>query len=197
MGFDAAPQVHERRRSLRRANTEALLLPNSGSGGSGGASVVRLHAEWVHAQVPSKPSASGLGPQPRRQAVLAESEFETRASAALLDPTARGAEPAEGVTREDAEWVLPVLRGHFLFASMPMAQLLRLSRLMEVRECAAGKDLVRQGDANARDFFIVRSGELEVRVTLEPAPPTRPSTTFHAAFHGLQLTFHALPRPFL
>jgi len=121
-----------------------------------------LHAEWVNAASPA-----AVGGHGRRRAVLAESEFEIRAAAAWLEDSALATEDSEGVTREDTEWLLPVLRDHFLFASMPMPQLLRLLRLMELRHCFAGEALVRQGDEDSSTWFVVRTGVLEVSVQKE------------------------------
>ena len=148
------------RTSLRGSTAGSPFTSISGLQG-----VERLHAEWVNAASPA-----AVGGQGRRRAVLAEGEFEIRAAAAWLEDSALAMEDSEGVTREDTEWLLPVLRDHFLFASMPMPQLLRLLRLMELRHCFAGEALVRQGDKDSSNWFVVRTGVLEVSVQKEDEP---------------------------
>jgi hypothetical protein len=68
------------------------------------------------------PSASGGAPRaPHRAGPLsAESEFELRATVSKLK--------TDEVSAEEARWLIKVLRTHFLFNALPMAQLLRLVR---------------------------------------------------------------------
>jgi serine/threonine protein kinase/CRP-like cAMP-binding protein len=92
----------------------------------------------------------------KRDAVMAESEFELRTTVAKLEK--------DDVSQEQAEWMIKVLRKHFLFSSMPTEQLLRVVKHMQKVDCLPGVDLVTQGDTEASDFFIVASGSFEVIV---------------------------------
>lgn len=103
------------------------------------------------------PDVSGIG---------AESEFEIRSTVARLHK--------DGISPEEAEWLIKTLREHFLFASMPVDQLLKAVRHMEKLDCPVGTSLVHQGDGDADDFFIISSGNFEVvvlkKIDAKPAP---------------------------
>ena len=72
-------------------------------------------------------------PDHRRGSANVESDFEIHASLiASKDDT---------LVQEEAEWLLKVLRGHFLFSSMPVNQLLLIVKKMERVGCKAGQEL--------------------------------------------------------
>ena len=93
-------------------------------------------------------------PDHRRGPANVESDFEIHASLiASKDGT---------LVQEEAEWLLKVLRGHFLFSSMPVNQLLSIVKKMERVGCKAGQELIKEGQADAKHFYVVASGALEV-----------------------------------
>ena len=60
-----------------------------------------------------------------------------------------------------------VIRTHFLFSKMSTEQLLRTVQYMERLTLQRGDQLVKQGEANARHFYIIYTGGMDVTVVKE------------------------------
>jgi len=108
--------------------------------------------EWVTA----KDSRRKQG----RIAVSSESELELRTKLSQL-PT------FNSVLKKEAEFVLNVIRTHFLFSKMSTEQLLCTVQYMERLALQRGDQLVKQGEANARHFYIIYTGGMDVTVVKE------------------------------
>ena len=151
-------ELLRRRRRSTGLHSQRSLRPFPRTDRNHVAGVERIQARWVYADG-HQPSHGRARRQP---AVCAESEFDIRANAARLEDCAG---TSGTLTQPEAEFILQVLRGHFLFARLPMVQLLRVCRHMQRIELPTGQRLVTQGEPNARHFFIVASGALEVQVS--------------------------------
>ena len=58
------------------------------------------------------------------------------------------------MSKKEAEFLLSICRSHFLFSKMSTEQLLKVMQYMERLTLARGDVLVKQGEANARHFYI-------------------------------------------